>query len=252
MRIRRWAGLLALAAVAFWLGRGSGDLSAQSLLPDGVFVRDSGGGVWLIIGGQRAQVPFLPAGDDVIFGVPDSGQWVVQGEGGVLTLGGQPDYVFAPPVMMPPAPEPTATPAPTATPVVENPGPTVTLQVDDTRIIVGQTVNLTLIANDSDGIEWMQWEGTVAADGDNDNKATGDPELDAEHRFECDGRTQCANVWQVTPKTPGRYVLRARGRDSAGNRSEWVEIDFRVQAGAATATPVPATATVAPAGSPTP
>jgi hypothetical protein len=249
MRMLRWAGLLALAAVAFWLGRGSADLSAQALLPDGVFVRDSGGGVWLIIGGQRAQVPFLPAGDDIIFAVPDSGQWVVQGEGGVLTLGGMPDYVFAPPVALPPAPEPTATPQPTATPVVENPGPTVTIQVDDTRIQVGQTVSVTVIANDSDGIEWIQWEGTIAEEGDNDNKATGDPDLDAEHRFECDGRTQCANVWQISPKTPGRFVLRARGRDAAGNRSEWVQIDFRVQAGPATATP---TLTVAPAGSPTP
>lgn len=252
MRILRFAGLLALAAVAFWLGRGSADLSAQPLLPDGVFVRDSGGGIWLIIGGQRAQVPFLPAGDDVIFGVPDSGQWVVQGEGGVLTLGGQPEYVMAAPVTMPVAAEPTATMTPTPTQVVENPGPTVSLQVDDTRIVAGQTVNLTLIADDSDGIEWIQWEGTIAADGDNDNKATGDSELDAEHRFECDGRTQCANIWQIKPQTPGRYVLRARGRDSAGNRSEWTEIDFRVQAGAATATPT-ATPPAAPVtGSPTP
>ena len=250
MRTFRWAGLLALAVVVFSFGRGTADLSAQALLPDGVFVRDSGGGVWLIIGGQRAQVPFLPAGDDVVFSVPDSGQWVVQGEGGTLTLGGQPDYVFAPPVMMAP-PEPTPTPVPTATPVVENPGPTISIQVDDTRIVVGQTVSLTLIADDPDGIEWIQWEGTIS-EGDNDNKATGDADLDAEHRFDCDGRTQCANVWQVSPKTPGRYVLRARGRDSAGNRSEWVEIDFRVQAGAATATPVPAAPAAAPAGSPTP
>jgi hypothetical protein len=247
MRILRWAGLLVLAVVAFWLGRGSADLSAQSLLPDGVFVRDSGGGVWLIIGGQRAQVPFMPAGDDVIFSIPDSGQWVVQGEGGALTLGGQPDYVFAAPVVMP-----AATPQPTATPVAENPGPTVSIQVDDTRIIAGQSISVTLIADDSDGIEWIQWEGTIEGEGDNDNKATGDADLDAEHRFECDSRHQCANVWQVTPKVSGRYVLRARGRDSLGNRSEWVKIEFRVNPGAATATPVPGAPTVAPAGSPTP
>jgi hypothetical protein len=245
----RWAGLLALAAVAFWLGRGSADLSAQPLLPDGVFVRDSGGGVWLIIGGQRAQVPFLPAGDDVIFAVPDSGQWVVQGEGGILTLGAMPEYVYAPPVALPPAPEPTATPTPA--PAAADPGPSVIIQVDDTRIQAGQTVSVTVIGNDSDGIEWIQWEGTIEGEGDNDNQATGDPELDAEHRFDCDNRTQCANVWQVTPKTAGRFLLRARGRDSAGNRSEWVQIDFRVQAGPATPTPTPAGP--APAvGSPTP
>lgn len=264
MRIPRWASLLVIGAVAFGLGRGSSTLSAQPLLPDGVFVRDSGGGVWLILGGQRAQVPFLPAADDVIFAVPDSGAWVVQGEGSVLVLGPQPDYVAAPPIMMapPPAPEATpapeaatATPVPTVAPVAEDPPPTVTIQVDDARIQAGQTVTITVIAEDNTGIEWIQWEGTVDAEGDNDNKATGDPDLDAEHRHECDNRTQCAFVWQVAPKTPGRYVLRARGRDDKGNRSEWVKIEFRVQAGPATPTPVPAPASApaAPAvASPTP
>jgi hypothetical protein len=246
MRIPRWAGLLALAVLAFWLGRGSTGSSAQALLPDGVFVRDSGGGIWLIIGGQRAQVPFFPAADDVIASVPDSGQWVVQGDGGTLTLGGQPGYVFAPPVVMqaPPPPEATATPVP------EDPPPTVSIQVDDERIQVGQTVNVTVIAQDNKAIEWIQWEGTIPGDGDNDNKATGDGDLDAEHRHDCDGQSQCAFVWQIAPKTSGEYVLRARGRDTAGNRSEWVSIEFRVRAGPATATPNPG---VAPASSsPTP
>jgi len=135
--------------------------------------------------------------------------------------------------------------------------PTVSIQVDDARVQVGQTVSITLIADDNTGIEWIQWEGTVEADGDNDNKVTGDRDLDAEHRHECDNRTQCAQVWQITPQTPGRYVLRARGRDDKGNRSEWVQIDFRVQGSAATPTAGPApTATpgsVAPASaSPTP
>ncbi|MFN8636789.1 MAG: hypothetical protein U0893_23320 [Chloroflexota bacterium] len=257
MRVPRWAGLLALVALVFTLGRGSSQLSAQSLLPDGVFVRDSGGTVWFIYGGQRAQVPFLPANDDVIFSVPDSGQWVVQGEGGGLTLGAQPSYVQAPPIVM--QSPPTNTPEATATPVPENPAPSVTIQVDDTRIQAGQTVSVTLIVHDDTGIDWIQWEGTIEASDDNDNKATGDPDLDAEHRHSCDGQTDCAFVWQVTPKTPGRYVLRARARDTAGVRSDWVKIDFRVQAGPATATPPPAatvaptaTTSVAPSGSPTP
>ena len=257
MRVPRWAGPLALAVLAFWLGRGSSDLSAQALLPDGVFVRDSGGAVWLVIGGQRAQVPFFPADDGAIGSVPDSGMWVVQGEGGMLTLGGMPDYVFQPPVMAPPPPPPVEM-APvaeaTATPVPEDPAPTITIQVDDERIVAGQTVSITVIAQDNGPIEWIQWEGTIEEDDDNDNKATGDPDLDAEHRHDCDGQTQCAFVWQVTPKTAGRYVLRARGEDEAGNRSAWVKIDFRVQAGAATATPAPTATlqTVAPQGSPTP
>jgi hypothetical protein len=255
MRIPRWAGPLAFAVLAFWLGRGSSDLSAQALLPDGVFVRDSGGTVWLIIGGQRAQVPFFPADDGAIGSVGDSGMWVVQGEGGTLTLGGMPDYVFQAPVTAPPPPV-EVMPEATATPVPEDAPPAVTIQVDDERIIAGQTVSITVIASDNGPIEWIQWEGTVEEDDDNDNQATGDPDLDAEHRHNCDGQKDCAFVWQVTPKTQGRYVLRARGRDEAGNRSEWVKIDFRVQAGPSTATPVPTSTpvpnSVAPSGSPTP
>src|SRR5690242_17560805 len=57
-RLARALALVALVATAFGIGRGS----AQSVLPDGVFVKDSGGTIWLIIGGQRAKVPFYPAG----------------------------------------------------------------------------------------------------------------------------------------------------------------------------------------------
>jgi hypothetical protein len=224
MRFPRWAGLLVLAVLAFWLGRGSSELSAQPLLPDGVFVRDSGGGIWLVIGGQRAQVPFLPATDEAIFSVPDSGSWVVQGAGGILTLGPQPGYVTAPPVM---AGQATATP--TATPAADPP-PTVSIQVDDDRIQAGQSVNITVIADDNKGIDWIEWEGiNDESDNGNDNQQTGDPELDGDHRFDCDGRTQCANVWRISPKTAGDFQLRARARDNEGNRSEWVSIEFRVR-----------------------
>jgi hypothetical protein len=236
MRIPRWAGLLALAVLAFWLGHGSSNLSAQQVVPDGVFVRSSDGTDWLVIGGQRAKVPFFPAVDDVINSIPDSGQFVVAGEGGALALGGQPDYVNQAPVTMA---EATATPT-----VSEDPPPTVNLQVDDDRIQVGQTISVTLIADDNNGIDWIQWEGTIQEEDDNDNKATGDADLDAEHRHDCDGQKQCAFVWQITPQTPGRFVLRARGRDNAGNRSEWVTMDLRVTGSAATATP---TATPLPA-----
>jgi hypothetical protein len=239
MRIPRWAGLLALVALAFWLGHGSSNLSAQAVVPDGTFVRSSDGTVWLVTGGQRAKVPFFPAVDDVINAIPDSGSWVVAGEGGALALGGQPDYVNQAPVTQQ---QPTATATPTQ---AEDPAPTVSIQVDDDRIQVGQTISVTLIAEDNHGIEWIQWEGTIQEDDDNDNKATGDADLDAEHRHDCDGQKQCAFVWQITPQVPGRFVLRARGRDDAGNRGEWSTIDLRVTGSAATATPVP-TATPQP------
>jgi len=228
MRLPRWAGLLALV-LAFWLGRGSSDLSAQPVLPDGVFVRDSSGTVWLITGGQRARVPFLPATDDAINSVPDSGQWVVAGDNGSLTLGAQPSYVNATPIAMQ---------AGTATPTVsEDPPPSVTVQVDDENIQVGQTISVTVIGQDNHGIDWLQWEGTIQEDDENDNKATGDADLDAEHRHDCDGQKECAFVWQVSPKVTGKFVIRARGRDDAGNRSEWVTTDLRVRDTSATATP---------------
>lgn len=229
MRYRRFASLLALVALAFAIGRGS----AQSMLPDGVFVRDSGGGIWLIIGGQRAQVPFMPATDEVIFSVPDSGQWVVQGEGGGLTLGGQPGYVFQAPVVI-------SQPA-TATPVPEDPPPNVSINIDDSRLQVGQKTSITLIADDNKGISWIEWRAIAENSDDNDNsnkKSTGDPDLDANHRHDCDGRTQCAFVWEITAKVPGRFIIQARGRDEDGHRSDWTTADLRISGSAATPTPV--------------
>jgi hypothetical protein len=204
------------------------------VLPDGVFVNDSAGTTWLVIGGQRAKVPFYPASDDVISAVADSGQWVVPGDGGVLTLGAQPDFVNQAPASLV---QTQATPSPTIT---DNPPPTVNIQVDDDRARAGQTVSITLIASDTSPIDWIEWEGTVIeGDNTNDNKATGDATLDGTHRFDCGGNTQCANVWQVTPTQAGDYTLRARSRDTDGARSEWNGIRFRVTGSVATATPTP-------------
>ena len=250
MRIPRWAGLLVLAVLAFWLGRGSSDLSAQAILPDGVFVRDSGGTVWLIIGGQRAQVPFLPADDGAIASVPDSGH--VGGPGRGRHADARRDAGLRLPAADHVSADADAYRGRRADGDADpgEPGaPMVSIQVDDERIVAGQEVSITVIAQDTSPIEWIQWEGTIEEDDDNDNQATGDPELDDEHRHNCDGQTQCAFVWHVTPTKSGRYVLRARGEDEAGNRSEWVKIDFRVQDGPATPTPQPA---AKPSGSPTP
>jgi hypothetical protein len=227
-RVARALALVSLAVLVFGIGRGS----AQPALPDGVFVKDSGGQIWLIIGGQRAKVPFYPAGDDVINSVADSGQWVVPGDGGILTLGAQPDFVNQAPVSL--------VSVPTVTPTPSDPVPSVTIQVDDDRARAGQTVNITLIATDNSGVDWMEWEGTIVdKDNSNDNKPTGDSELDGSHRHDCDNNKQCAFVWQATPSKSGTYKLRARARDDSGNRSEWTAIDFRVTGTAPTPTPKP-------------
>jgi hypothetical protein len=209
--------------------------AAQGLLPDGVFVRDSGGGIWLITGGQRARVPFFPAGDDVIFATNDSGLFVVPAEGGGLTLGGQPDFVNQAPVVMGSAPSTAAAPA--------DPPPSVSISVDDDRVEAGQRIEITVIASDNNGVEWIEWEGTIVDDDDNDNRVTGDPALDGNHRHNCDSSNkQCAFIWQATPTKVGNYTLRARARDNADNRSEWVSIDFRVRESGAprvTSSPTP-------------
>jgi len=210
----RLMGVVALVVLAFGFGR----VSAQAILPDGVFVRDRGGTIWLIIGGQRAKVPFYPAADDAIGAVPDSGQWIIPGTGGsLLALGAQPSFVNQAPVILG---QPTST---------DDPPPTVSIQIDDDRARVGQTVNITVIADDNRGIDWIEWEGTILNDNENDNKSTGDAGLDGSHRHDCDGNKQCAFVWQVTPSKTGEYTLRARARDNNGNRSDWTTVDFRVR-----------------------
>jgi hypothetical protein len=147
----------------------------------------------------------------------------------------------APPTQ-PPAPgQPTATP--TAAPSAV--GPTVTIQVDDDLIDPGQSVSVTVIARYATPIDWIEFEGIESENNnENDNDASDDPAL-ARQRFDCDDRTDCANVWTVTPTVPGRYTLRARGEGTDDVRSEWVTISFRVRDIGATATPTQGAAATA-------
>jgi hypothetical protein len=140
-------------------------------------------------------------------------------------------------VMAPPAAAPaTAQPAATATTT----GPAVSIQVDDDTIDVGQPVSITVIARDPRGLDWITWEG--------DN--TDDRELDSEHRFDCNGQTECANVWTVTPTRAGRFTLNARAQTTDDVESDLAPITLRVRE--ASATPAPTTApTSAPTTGPT-
>jgi hypothetical protein len=169
-------------------------------------------------------------------------------------------------VTPPPAP-PTAAPGATATqtPTPGATGPTVTIQVDDDVIEPGQSVSVTVIARYTGPIDWIEFEGIESENNnENDNDAATDPEL-ARRRFDCDDRTECANVWTIRPTVVGDYTLRARAEGVDDVRSEWVTISFRVRTGSATntptpaatatsvpATPVPATDTPTPASSPAP
>jgi len=125
-------------------------------------------------------------------------------------------------------------------------GPTVTLQVDDERIDPGQTIAVTVIARYPTAIDWIEFEG-VPGDNNNDNDVATDPAL-TRQRFDCDGRTECANVWTITPSISGNVTLRARSRGKDGVRSDWSTLTLRVRQGTATTTPtaVVVTATTAP------
>ena len=104
----------------------------------------------------------------------------------------------------------------------------------------GQPVSITVIARDPRGLDWITWEG--------DN--TDDRELDSEHRFDCNGQTECANVWTVTPTRAGRFTLNARAQTTDDVESDLAPITLRVRE--ASATPAPTTApTSAPTTGPT-
>lgn len=165
----------------------------------------------------------------------------------------------------PPPVQPTSAPVgtPTATPTPASGAPTVTIQIDDELIDPGQNVNITVIARSTTPIDWIEWDGIESENNnENDNDASSDPQL-ARQRFDCDDRTECANVWTVAPTTAGRYTLRARAEGTDDIRSEWTTITFRVREGSATSTPTTAPTTEAtatpttvptatPSGSPTP
>jgi hypothetical protein len=152
-------------------------------------------------------------------------------------------------VAQPPAPVPVATQpagAATATPTATGTavgGPTITLQVDDDRIDPGQTIAVTVIGRYASPIDWIEFEG-VGGDNNNDNEAIVDAAL-ARQRFDCDDRTECATVWNVTPSISGDVTLRARGRGTDGVRSEWKTLTLRVR-GNSTATATPGTPTTTP------
>jgi hypothetical protein len=123
-------------------------------------------------------------------------------------------------------------------------GPRITLQLSDDRVEIGDTLTITVIARDEDGIDWLRWEGEPR-DSDDEN----DPALGEEREADCDEREECANVWEIQPSKPGRYVIYARARDEAGNRTE-VSGEVRFRGEEPTATPT-ATSTAQPTATPT-
>ena len=160
-----------------------------------------------------------------------------------------------------PTPQPTAPPAATTTPTPTGTpsGPSVTIQVDDDLIDPGQTIVVTIIARGSTPLYLLQWRNLLDDDHpDGDYSAATDPQLAAQDFFCDEERTECANVWNVAPTTPGRYTLWARVQDKSGTLSSWVGTRLRIREGnpptqtpTVTATPT-ATATTTSTATPTP
>jgi len=146
-----------------------------------------------------------------------------------------------PPGPAPTAAGPTATTGPTSTPIPGDALPTIsTFRVDDDRIDAGDEVEVTLIARDDRGVDEIQFDGIRDNDdSDNDNSNDNDaddPELERRD-FDCDDRTECAVIFRISPTEDGDFFLRARARDTAGQRSERTTISLRVRGSSATATP---------------
>ena len=150
MKRSRWRLTVTVSVglvAALWLAT----TAAQSSIPNGVFVRESNGATWLILDGQRVNVPVWQATDADIDALPVSDRWAVMNAAGAITAGDRPAWLPVspstaaqpPPVMVAVG---TATPltAPSVilpTPVRVDPGvwteaPDIT---DDQRAWCGQT-----------------------------------------------------------------------------------------------------------------
>ena len=163
----------------------------------------------------------------------------VPGTGPVAPGSGTPP----PPQATTPPSGPTATA--TVTPTTTAGFPTVTITRDDPTIDPGQNVRVQIIARDPSGVEWIQFEGREGTNNNNDNQSA-DPAL-ARQQFECDNQTECAWILNIAPTVSGDVTVRARARDSEGNRSDWVTTTLRVREGnAPTATATATTAAAAP------
>jgi hypothetical protein len=193
--MRRKIGTLALIVAAFGLGQAS----AQATIPDGVFVRDGADNTWLVSGGMRSVVPIYSTNDADIMALPESGRWVVPASGGLVALGDRPAW--------------GEDPAPLRQ---DDKPPKVDIRLAADEIDRGDTVDVVIAATDDLGIDWIEWEGEVADEDD----AVEDPALARERRFNCEGRTECANTWTIPTTGVGQFVIVARARDTSGQRSE--------------------------------
>ena len=107
---------------------------------------------------------------------------------------------------------PTVTPTPVAV------APTVKLQLSDSSISLGASVDITIIASSDKGLDWIQWQGDE----------TDDPELDS-HRFNCENRKDCARTWTVKPTVKGSVDILGDAKDQNGVHAATIRQELKVK-----------------------
>jgi hypothetical protein len=78
--------------VTWWI---ASPTTAQSGIPDGVFVREGDGTVWLVLNGQRVGLALWAASDDDIRALPKSDRWAVMNDDGAIVAGDRPGWYGA-------------------------------------------------------------------------------------------------------------------------------------------------------------
>lgn len=67
--------------------------AAQSSIPNGVFVRNSDGLVWLVLEGERIKIPVWQASDEEIAAIPVFDRWAVMDAVGAIVAGDRPAWL---------------------------------------------------------------------------------------------------------------------------------------------------------------
>ena len=114
--LRTVVPMVAAVVVAWGIARTT---AAQSSIPNGVFVRNSEGLVWLVLDGERIKIPVWQATDEEIAAIPVFDRWAVMDAVGAIVAGDRPAWlVDQPPAAVAAAQPVPSVPAPTSTPTM--------------------------------------------------------------------------------------------------------------------------------------
>lgn len=80
--------LVSLAAVSLT------DVAAQSVIPNGAFLGDNDGQVWMVLNGQRLAVPMWGASATTLAAIPVSDRWVTVDGTGAMVPGDRPTWAL--------------------------------------------------------------------------------------------------------------------------------------------------------------